>query len=250
MMTFFSRIACIAGVAVCFNLSSFLPPAEAAAKRIQKHSVKKKTKTGKKRLHQAEASHAERNAPRGERSDVSPRLQLAVADGPLKAEERELSMEAAAYSLLGRRYRFGGDGKDGIDCSAFVKKVFSSVKVPLPRTAREQFRLGKEVAREELQPGDLMFFATYASFASHVGIYLGEGKMIHASSREGKVTVSSTGDRYLSARFLGARRMEGGNPAVSLLAELQPVDVHEETHGGRETVRKMPDPELAALMAP
>ena len=112
-----------------------------------------------------------------------------------------------AADFLGTPYRFGGEGPEGIDCSSFVQQVFQEHQIALPRTAREQIKVGREVAAGELQKGDLVFFQTYASYPSHVGIYLGDGKMIHASSVQGEVTVSDMNSDYYRSRFLGAKRV-------------------------------------------
>jgi len=117
----------------------------------------------------------------------------------------EIGSTAAQY--LGTPYRFGGEGADGIDCSSFVQKVFREHQINLPRTAREQSQLGSSVAPGDLRKGDLVFFHTYASYPSHVGIYLGDGKMIHASSGKGEVTVSDLNSSYYRSRYLGAKRM-------------------------------------------
>ena len=115
--------------------------------------------------------------------------------------------EKTALSFLNTPYRFGGTGKNGIDCSAFVQKVFREFDLKLPRTAREQFTRGTKVSKRELQLGDLIFFQTYAKFPSHVGIYLGDDKMIHASSRNRGVVVSSINSNYFRKRFIGAKRL-------------------------------------------
>ncbi len=122
-------------------------------------------------------------------------------DGPLG----ELTTTALSY--LKTPYRFGGSSSKGIDCSAFVQKVFGSKGIDLPRTAREQFQVGARVPVEELAGGDLIFFRTYAKYPSHVGIYLGNGKMVHASPRSHRVVVSTIDTPYFRKRFLGARRL-------------------------------------------
>lgn len=117
------------------------------------------------------------------------------------------SLKKTAYSFLGARYRFGGSSRNALDCSSFVQQVFREQKVSLPRTAREQFNVGSEVVRGDLKRGDLVFFQTYARFPSHVGIYLGNRKMIHASSRDRRVVISSMDTPYYLSRYLGARRV-------------------------------------------
>lgn len=122
------------------------------------------------------------------------------------------NLKKSAYSFLGARYRFGGTSRSALDCSSFTQQVFREQKVSLPRTAREQFNVGNEVIRGDLKKGDLVFFQTYASFPSHVGIYLGDRKMIHASSREHRVVISSMDTPYYLSRYLGARRMSNTAP--------------------------------------
>jgi peptidoglycan endopeptidase LytE len=112
-----------------------------------------------------------------------------------------------AKKLLNIPYRFGGNSLLGIDCSAYVKKVYSLIGMDIPRTAREQFQEGKPVRDGELSIGDLVFFRTYASFPSHVGIYLGNNLFIHASSHARKVTIDSLNTPFYLRRFIGAKRL-------------------------------------------
>lgn len=109
--------------------------------------------------------------------------------------------------MLDIPYKFGGTSFMGMDCSAYVQKVFGLLSVPFPRTAREQFNLGEPVNKENLLTGDLVFFRTYASFPSHVGIYLGDNLFIHASSKNRKVTIDSLDTPYFIKRFIGAKRI-------------------------------------------
>ncbi len=128
-------------------------------------------------------------------------------------------LNKTAYSFLGTRYRFGGTSRKGIDCSGFVQNVFRQLEVDLPRTAREQYWIGEKVEQYDLQKGDLLFFRTYAPYPSHVGIYLGDNKMIHASSRDRRVVISPITSYYRS-RFIGAKRMAKINPQLIKLEEL------------------------------
>lgn len=112
-----------------------------------------------------------------------------------------------AKKMLNIPYRFGGSTFMGIDCSGYVQKVFGFLEVSLPRTAREQFHMGESVSKEELSMGDLVFFRTYASFPSHVGIYLGNNLFIHASSKNRKVSIDSLDAPYYFKRFIGAKRV-------------------------------------------
>jgi len=112
-----------------------------------------------------------------------------------------------AKKLLNIPYKFGGNTILGIDCSGYVKKVYGLMGVSLPRTAREQFNEGQEIEKEDLSVGDLVFFRTYASFPSHVGIYLGNNLFIHASSKGKKVTIDNLDTPYYVKRFIGAKRL-------------------------------------------
>jgi cell wall-associated NlpC family hydrolase len=112
-----------------------------------------------------------------------------------------------AHGMLAVPYRFGGTTLWGLDCSGFVQKTFAFLNLDLPRSAREQFREGAKVAKADLSPGDLVFFRTYAKYPSHVGIYLGDNRFVHASSREKKVTVDSLDTPYYVKRYIGAKRL-------------------------------------------
>jgi len=112
-----------------------------------------------------------------------------------------------AKKLLNIPYKFGGNTILGIDCSAYVKKVYGLMGVNLPRTAREQFNEGEQIEKEKLLVGDLVFFRTYASFPSHVGIYMGNNLFIHASSKGKKVTIDNIETPYYMKRFIGAKRL-------------------------------------------
>lgn len=111
-----------------------------------------------------------------------------------------------ARSLMGVPYVWGGESPTGADCSGYVQLVFARHGVKLPRTADIQYKVGQVIANGHEQPGDLVFFETYAPGASHVGIYLGQRHFIHASSRAKQVTISSLDEPYFKKRYLGARR--------------------------------------------
>jgi cell wall-associated NlpC family hydrolase len=111
-----------------------------------------------------------------------------------------------ALSLQGTPYVFGGTTLRGFDCSGFTKYVYSGSGVSLPRTSFAQFASGVPVGKNDLRQGDLVFFTTYAKGASHVGIYTGGGRFVHASNPNSDVKVSSLSDSFYSSRYLGARR--------------------------------------------
>lgn len=110
-----------------------------------------------------------------------------------------------AQSLQGVAYVYGGTSKRGFDCSGYTQYVFKGSGISLPRTSQEQFNVGSSVKKDQLQTGDLVFFTTYAKGASHVGIYVGGGKFIHASNSG--VRTTSLSDSYYANRYLGARRV-------------------------------------------
>ncbi|MEQ9619388.1 MAG: LysM peptidoglycan-binding domain-containing protein [Deltaproteobacteria bacterium] len=120
------------------------------------------------------------------------------------------SIIQVAKKYLGAPYKFGGyDFTTGIDCSGYVKKIFSRFNVELPRTARDiYYRAGARVERSQLDSGDLVFFQTYAKYPSHVGIYLGNEEFIHASSASKMVTIDNINKRYYRSRYIGAKRVQ------------------------------------------
>jgi len=131
------------------------------------------------------------NAPEGRKADES------IKDRLLRV----------ARGMLEVPYRYGGTTLWGLDCSGFVQKTFAFFGLELPRTARDQFREGLKVSKADLSPGDLVFFRTYAKYASHVGIYLGDNRFVHASSHDRKVTIDSLDEPYYMKHYLGAKRL-------------------------------------------
>lgn len=115
----------------------------------------------------------------------------------------------AASAFRGTRYVMGGTSRAGFDCSGFVRYILSNTgKVALPRTATEQFYRGAPIANADLQPGDLVFFqGTYKRGISHVGIYCGGGKFIHAANAHKGVRTDNLNDSYYRAHYAGARRV-------------------------------------------
>jgi len=122
-------------------------------------------------------------------------------------EERKLLVKVAT-AFLGAPYRLGGISLRGLDCSAFVKKIYDLFDVSLPRTAREQASVGVRIAKGELVEGDLVFFNTRRAFG-HVGIYIGNNEFVHASSLQKGVRISSLDEPYFNKRFVKAVRLKG-----------------------------------------
>ena len=113
------------------------------------------------------------------------------------------------FELIGINYRFGGTNPDtGLDCSGFVQLVFKeAIGILLPRSAREQSEVGAVIAPHELKPGDLVFFNTMRQAFSHVGIYLGDNRFMHAPRTGAEVRVEDMRQSYWIQRYNGARRL-------------------------------------------
>lgn len=141
-----------------------------------------------------------------------------VAHGQDRIHGSRADVVVQALSLLGTPYRFGGSSPElGFDCSGLVRHVFASVlNRDLPRRSEEISGVGHPVSRAELQPGDLVFFDTLKRAFSHVAIYIGEGRFVHAPARNGRVRVEGLDDRYWAARFNGARRVMDAVPVASV----------------------------------
>jgi len=129
------------------------------------------------------------------------------ADKP--SEDLRISSNLIEYAktFFGVPYRWGGTTSEGFDCSGFVQYIFARANYQIPRQAKNQFKVGETPSDDELTPGDLVFFSTYTRGASHVGIYIGNGEFIQASSGEGSVCITPLSKRYYSNRYLGARRI-------------------------------------------
>ena len=119
------------------------------------------------------------------------------------------SLIQEAQSWIGTKYRYGGNDRNGVDCSGFVLQVFNhALGIKLPRTSTLQHQFCDSISRSMLQPGDLLFFTVRGGRkVGHVGIYIGDDKMIHASTSRG-VIISSISQRYYTDNFYGAGRVK------------------------------------------
>ena len=150
------------------------------------------------------------------RADDLPPLQSSptLAEAPPSLMTRAVDGVQAtldeALELLGIRYKRGGTSPvTGFDCSGFVRHVFNeSVGLLLPHNAKAISQQGEKVEKTELQPGDLVFFNTMRRAFSHVGIYLGDNRFVHAPKPGAKVRIENMGDSYWTRRYNGARRVQ------------------------------------------
>ena len=171
--------------------------------------------------------HAPQTATTAEPRDQAPdsgelgvEYQLSVHDAAsfldrLSVRFKRLVEQAMTY--LGTPYRRGGTTRRGVDCSGLVGAVYGEQGLDLPRTAAQQFGEGVAVAASDLRPGDLVFFRdTYKRGISHVGIYIGDGRFLHAAGRRHGVIVSDLSRPYYRIRYAGARRPAAESAAADL----------------------------------
>ena len=125
-----------------------------------------------------------------------------------KMSDRVRTLLRRATALLGTPYRWGGESENGFDCSGLVGYVFkSALGIDLPRVSREMARSGEKVERDALSAGDLVFFSRRGRRVDHVGIYMGNGKFVHAPRTGKDVMVSNLDNGYWSRKFMQARRV-------------------------------------------
>lgn len=145
------------------------------------------------------------------------------------ATDRASDLVVNAMGALGVPYRFGGTSAEtGFDCSGFVRAmVQQTVGMLLPRSAEQQAAATEQIEKAELKPGDLVFFNTRRRAYSHVGIYVGDEKFIHAPRSGARVRVESMGSRYWTTRFNGARRVLSDSSGETMQASSSRVITRE-----------------------
>jgi len=136
--------------------------------------------------------------------------QAGADENPENWSGRAREVLVNALSLTGIKYTRGGNTPEtGFDCSGFVRYVFKqAASLTLPHSALAISQLGQTIPKNELQPGDLVFFNTLKNTFSHVGIYLGNNRFVHSPSAGGKVRVENMQEGYWASRFSGAQRMD------------------------------------------
>jgi cell wall-associated NlpC family hydrolase len=126
---------------------------------------------------------------------------------PAVADAAGASIARAAQSLIGSPYRYGGAGPDAFDCSGLVSYVHGQLGYATPRTAAQQYAQAAPVPRADLQPGDLVFFRLNGGAVSHVGVYLGQGRFVHAPQSGGLVREAGLDEEFFRERYAGAGRL-------------------------------------------
>ena len=159
----------------------------------------------------ASASVRAAESATGAHSSRIERIEKNLRDLGGAAVDRAADISSLALSLIGVDYKFGGNTPDqGLDCSGFVRYVFQQATgINLPRTSREQAKIGEAIEKDALLPGDLVFFNTRRFQFSHVGLYLGDNRFVHSPSRGGSVEIVTLDNSYWKKVFNGARRVLG-----------------------------------------
>lgn len=171
---------------------------------------------------------------RNGRSDDGQRLTVTPADKQLHASTQRLLAEAESW--LGTPYKYGGNDREGVDCSGLVLQVYlRALGISLPRVSAEQKEFCVPTSKGSLHPGDLLFFATgrKKDSVSHVGIFIGENRMIHASSRG--VMVSDIAEGYYAVNYAGAGYVEAYRAMLSLSPDVKTEPIPQNTASANES---------------
>jgi len=118
-------------------------------------------------------------------------------------KNKRLKIIQTAKKYLGNKYQYGGTNSKGFDCSGFVMHVYSKNGIQLPRMSKNQYKRAKKIKRTDLKIADLVFFITYGSQVSHVGIFIGENSFIHSPSTDKKIRIDKLDNSYWKPRIAG-----------------------------------------------
>ncbi len=192
---------------------TFYVSEEAPVIEVEENEVSTQTSTTQNNTTQSSSnSNNSTNSGSGQTTNKKPSQQTQQSNSsynpPASSTSRVQSVLNLAYSKMGCPYVWGAEGPNSFDCSGFTSYVFrNAAGVSLPRTSSAQSGYGKTVSKSNLQAGDLVFFNTSGKGVSHVGIYVGAGKMIHAPSSGKTISVTSINSSYYSSRFVTAKRV-------------------------------------------
>lgn len=182
------------------------------APKHHKKSAKRLTSDQKKLVKAKAAKLHAAKVKRLAALNAAKRQKIASNKGTVKpqvvAGKGQMKVVRTALAYQGARYRRGGTSRGGFDCSGFTRYVYAKYGVMLPHSSAAQAKVGRPVSRGQLKPGDIVYFRTYRRGPSHVGIYTGNNKFVHASTYGRGVVVDSLGSSYYAKRYLGARRVK------------------------------------------
>ncbi|CAG7649048.1 hypothetical protein PAESOLCIP111_05788 [Paenibacillus solanacearum] len=130
----------------------------------------------------------------------------------------ETPLSSAVNAGLGSPYKWSGTTTKGFDCSGYTSWVFNKLGIDLPHTSKGQATVGESVSKDQLRPGDLVFFNTDGKGISHVGVYVGDGKFYHSATDKG-VIITKMSDSYYTKRYVTARRVLSDEQYTQLMTD-------------------------------
>lgn len=189
------------------QLEAKLEAEKLAAKKAEeaKLAAEKKAKEAKLAAEKAEKAKLAAKKAATTKSQIKLAASRGTSSAPVSAEKAQEIINYAKQ-FMGIKYVFGGASPSGFDCSGYTMYVFSKFGIDLPHSAKSQADIGSPVSKSNLMPGDLVFFETYKPGISHVGIYIGNGNFLEASSSRG-IAITSLSSSYYKNRYLGATRI-------------------------------------------
>lgn len=182
--------------------------AKKSKKKTKKTSKKKAKKSRKSAKAASKKKHSKKKTANKSKRRIAGRNKVYCrGSGRALGVGNVMKIISYAKKYLGVNYRFGRSSSKAFDCSGFTMFIFRAAGIHLPHSAAGQANLGLSVEKSKLKPGDLVFFETYKPGISHVGMYIGNGHFIHASSGKGEVTITRLADAYYVKRYRGSTRI-------------------------------------------